>query len=150
MSLPLVVASTDNKVDLWLRLEDCCTADVLRMTRQLTLHWYISGDIMCSISTKSRFVCVCLCTWACVHTSGQCLSLSLSHKSQSSSAGSQSQIATHKQRERERIDLIPVMIHTLISPYIPNDWLQTVYHAVRSKTWQSKWVQWAIFWSDSS
>ncbi len=40
MGLPLLVASTDNKLDLCLWLEDC-TADAAHMTRQLALPRYI-------------------------------------------------------------------------------------------------------------
>lgn len=70
MGLPLLVASTDNKLDLCLELEDC-TADVPRMTRQLMLHWNI-WDVMASYTvydfstTKVRVVCVCVNAWALV------------------------------------------------------------------------------------
>lgn len=130
MGLPLLVVSTDNKLDVCLGLEDC-TADMPRMTRQLMLHWYI-WDVVVSY-TVFPHLRLGLCVYVCGHglscvciSSRQYLSHILFHKSKSSSAGIQSKIPTYTHihthiQIMQAASLIPVTIHTLILPYKTND-----------------------------
>jgi len=116
MALPLLAASSDNKLDLCLGLEEC-TGDAPCITRQVTLHrfvlygmWWHHMQYFCSEGWVYAWSCMCACT---------------------------SEMPPPPITHRQAASLILFMIHTLIPHDKPNDHTLTVYYRFTLKSRQS-------------